>query len=103
MIWRTSHGLDGLFSFLIEIEIICGRFFHDTVLSNVIVRNRNLLLCDGDILHTLPLSQCHCNEKIVNPILNAEVQHFQMHLNGVFSFSLSHFVLEIFRFSKHAN
>ena len=41
--------------------------------------------------------------KSVDPILNATEQHFQMSLNSVFSFSLSRFVFEIFRFSKYAN
>ena len=37
-------------------------------------------------------------EKIVDPILNATEQHFQASLNGVFSFSISYFVVEILRF-----
>ena len=36
--------------------------------------------------------------KIVDPILNASEQHFHTSLNGVFSFSISCFVLEISRF-----
>ena len=36
--------------------------------------------------------------KIVGPILNASEQHFHTNLNGVFSFSVSCFVLEILRF-----
>ena len=35
---------------------------------------------------------------IVDPILSATEQHFQTSLNGVFSFSISCFILEIFRF-----
>ena len=38
--------------------------------------------------------------KIVDPIWNASEQHFQTSLNGVFSFSISFSVLEIFRFFK---
>ena len=40
--------------------------------------------------------QCHCDEKIVDPILNATEQHFK--LNGLFNFSTSCFTLKIFRF-----
>ena len=47
--------------------------------------------------------RCHCNEKIVNPILIVKEQHLQIRLNSVFSFSISCFVSEIFRFLKHAN
>ena len=47
--------------------------------------------------------KCHCNEKIFDPILNTTEQHFQTSLDGVFSFSISCFVLEILRFLKHAN
>ena len=47
--------------------------------------------------------KCHCNEKIVNPILIVKEQHLQIRLNGFFSFSISCFVSEIFRFLKHAN
>ena len=36
--------------------------------------------------------------KIVDPILNASQQHFHTSLNGVFSFAISCFVLEILRF-----
>ena len=36
--------------------------------------------------------------KIVDPILSASEQHFQTTLNGVFSFSISCLVLEIFWF-----
>ena len=39
---------------------------------------------------------CHCNEKILDP--NTTEQHFHTSLNGVFSFSISCFVLEILRF-----
>ena len=35
---------------------------------------------------------------IDDPILNATEQHFQTSLNDVFSFSISYFVLDIFRF-----
>ena len=42
--------------------------------------------------------KCHCNEKIFGPILNTTEQHFHTSLNGVFSFSISCFVLEILRF-----
>ena len=42
--------------------------------------------------------KCHCNEKIFDPILNTTEQHFHTSLNGVFSFSISCFVLEILRF-----
>ena len=42
--------------------------------------------------------KCHCNEKIFDPILNTKEQHFHTSLNGVFSFSISCFVLEILRF-----
>ena len=35
---------------------------------------------------------------IDDPILNATKQHFQTSLNDVFSFSISYFVLDIFRF-----
>ena len=42
--------------------------------------------------------KCHCNKKIFDPILNATEQHFHTSLNGVFSFSISCFVLEILRF-----
>ena len=45
----------------------------------------------------------HCNEKIVNSILIVKEQHLQIRLNGVFSFSISCFASEIFRFLKHAN
>ena len=41
--------------------------------------------------------------KIVDRILNTTEQHFYTNLNGVFSFSLSCFVLEILEFLKHAN
>ena len=40
----------------------------------------------------------HCNEKIFDPILNTTEQHFHTSLNGVFSFSISCFVLEILSF-----
>ena len=36
--------------------------------------------------------------KIVDPILNVSEQHFHTSPNGVFSFSISCFVLEILRF-----
>ena len=49
------------------------------------------------------LLKCHCNEKIVNPILILKEQHLQIRLNGVFSYSMSCFVSEIFKFLKHAN
>ena len=42
--------------------------------------------------------KCHCNENIVDPILDATEQHLQTSLNGVFSFLISCFVLEIFKF-----
>ena len=41
---------------------------------------------------------CHCNEKIFDSILNTTEQHFDTSHNGVFSFSISCFVLEILRF-----
>ena len=50
-----------------------------------------------------PILKCHCNEKIVNPILIVKEQHLQMNLNGLVSFSIPCFVSEIFRFLKHAN
>ena len=55
------------------------------------------------IYKNLVTLKCWCNEKIVDPILNATEQHFQMSLNGVFSFSQCRFVFEIFRFIKYAN
>ena len=42
--------------------------------------------------------KCHCNEKIFDLILNTTEQYFHTSLNGVFSFSISCFVLEILRF-----
>ena len=45
----------------------------------------------------LPLLKCHCNKKFFDPILNTTEQHFHTSLNGVFSFSISCFVLEILR------
>ena len=42
--------------------------------------------------------KCHCNEKIFETILNTTEQHFHASRNGVFSFSISCFVLEILRF-----
>ena len=49
----------------------------------------------SQLVHEL---KCDCNEKIFDPILNTTEQHFHTTLNGVFSFSISCFVLEIFRF-----
>ena len=45
----------------------------------------------------------HCHGKIANPILIVKEQHLQIRLNGVFSFSISCFVSEIFGFLKYAN
>ena len=42
--------------------------------------------------------KCHCNEKILDPISNTTEQHFHTSFNGVFSFSISCFVLEILSF-----
>ena len=49
--------------------------------------------------------KCHCNEKIADLVLVVTdlEQHFQISLNGVFSFLISCFVSEIFRFLKHVN
>ena len=47
--------------------------------------------------------KCHCNEKIVNSILILKEQHLQIRLDGVFSFLISCFVSEIFKFFKRAN
>ena len=44
------------------------------------------------------LLKCHCNEKFFDPILNTTEQHFHASRNGVFSFSISCFVLETLRF-----
>ena len=50
----------------------------------------------NDLLRvTLTTLKCLCNEKIVDPILNATEQHFRTSLNGVFSAFLSYFVLKI--------
>ena len=49
-------------------------------------------------LHKANIKRCHCNEKIFDPILNTIEQHFHSSLNGVFSFSISCFVLEILSF-----
>ena len=46
---------------------------------------------------------CPCNKKIIDLILITTEQRFQMSLNDVSFFSMSCFVLEIFRFSKYAN
>ena len=51
----------------------------------------------------LRLLKCHCNEKIVNSILILKEEHLQIRLDGVFSFLISCFVSEIFKFLKHAN
>ena len=48
----------------------------------------------------LTILQVPLRRKIVDPIWNASEQHFQTSLNGVFSFSISFSVLEIFRFFK---
>ena len=48
------------------------------------------------------LSSATATKKFVDPIVNATEQHFQMSLNSVFSFSLSCFVFQIFRFSVYA-
>ena len=45
----------------------------------------------------------HCHGKIANPILIVKEQHLQIRLNGVFGFSISCSVSEIFGFLKHAN
>ena len=47
-------------------------------------------------LNPISLLKCHCYEKIFDPILNTTEQHFRTSLNGVFSFSISCFVLEIY-------
>ena len=42
--------------------------------------------------------KCPCDEKIIDPILNATEQHLQTSLYSVFSFSIFCFVLEVLRF-----
>ena len=73
-------------------------------------------MCDARVLHktdivrhsvychtpNTPLKEyslkCHWDEQILDPILNTTEQHFHTSLNGVFSFPISCFVLEILRF-----
>ena len=77
-----------------------------TYIGSTIVQIYHTIL--ADIVRHIKLDQrffrcsdtlkCHCNEKILDPILNTTEQHFHTSLNGVFSFSISCFVLEILRF-----
>ena len=85
--------------------------FTNLVAFNSIINAKNRYTCCYQwrsrplnlLMQLCKCSKCHCNEKIVNPILIVKKQHLQMRLNGVFSFSIPCFVSEIFRFLKHAN
>ena len=75
----------------------------ESIISHIFYFRRDTILI-VEILNIVFTSlKCHCNEKIFDPILNTTERHFSMSQNGVFNFSQSRFVFEIFRFLKYAN
>ena len=88
---ETAHGMKFYHCFYFSFN----RAFETTKYAVCI--KKNLTIWNLNCLQDIVL-KCHCNEKIFDPILNTTEQNFHTSLNGVFSFSISCFVLEILRF-----
>ena len=86
---RGNRTSECLYDFIVI--IISDEYFKKKLIFTNTKNQKNALIYEKVL-------KCHCNEKIFDPILSTTEQHFHTSLNGVFSFSISCFVLEILRF-----